>query len=466
MSRLPIRARLTLAFAGAMAALLTGLAFLLLNHLAVSLDKTVDQGLRARAADVAALVQQSDTGLRQAQPSPVGSGESFAQILDRQGRIIDETKGLSARPLLDPSQLAHARTAPLLIGHTRRSGADVRLLAMPVHAQGEQLVIVVGAPLAARDQALASLRSELLIGGPAALLATSLIAYLLAAAALRPVERMRDRASTISDRRLSERLPVPRARDELARLGRTLNDMLARIESGLNKERRFVADASHELRTPLALLRAEVELALEQPRSESELRAALRSVGEEADRLSQLAEDLLLLARLDEGRLVLREETLEVRALFDDVAARFERRAADASRAIVVGTTQARARGDRLRLEQALANLVENALRHGGGEIDLYARETDTAVELHVTDGGPGIPSGFLPRAFDRFSRADNARAGAGSGLGLAIVAEVAAAHGGSAAAANRPHGGADVWLSLPRTRSQPALPELAASVA
>src|SRR5581483_3502798 len=199
------------------------------------------------------------------------------------------------------------------------------------------------------------------------------------AAALRPVERMRARADTISERHLSERLPLPRARDELARLGQTLNAMLARIEAGVARERRFVADASHELRAPLALLRAEVELALEQRRPEPELRAALRSVGEEAD----------LLARLDEGRLPLHHERIDVVALLDAVVTRFERRSAEAHRPITVVPVPVRLEGDRLRLEQALANLLENALRHGGGAIDLYVRETDEAVELHVADHGP-----------------------------------------------------------------------------
>src|SRR5581483_5773336 len=392
-SRLPIRVRLTLAFAAAMAALLAALAFLLLHHLAGSLDATLDQGLRARADDVTALVRQSDTGLRDATSSPAAV-KSFAQILDRHGRIVDETRGLGARPLLDSRQLARARAAPLLVGRARRLGVDVRLLAVAVSAQDQPLVVVVGAPLSARDAAIASLRSELLFGGPAALLATALIAYLLAAAALRPVERLR----------------VPRARDELARLGQTLNAMLARIEHGVAREHRFVADASHELRAPLTLLRAEVELALEQPRPEPELRAALRSIGEEADRLSQLAEDLLLLARLDEGRLPLHNEPIEVRALFDAVASRFQRRIVDARRALTVTPVEACLEGDRLRLEQALGNLLENAIRHADGGIDLYARETADVVELHVADDGPGFPDGFLPEAFARFSRADNAR--------------------------------------------------------
>ncbi|MGH3009846.1 MAG: sensor histidine kinase [Gaiellaceae bacterium] len=453
MSRLPVRVRLTLAFAAVMALVLAGVGLFLSQRLAGSLDASLDQGLRARAADVAAVVQQSDSALRQAGPSPVSASGSFAQVLDARGRIVDETHGAGSRPLLDQPQLAHARTAPLLVGRARRLGADVRLLAAPVRAQGQRLVILVGVPLAARDNAVGNLHRELLWAGPPTLLLTSLIAYLLAAAALRPVERMRRRAETISEHRLSERMPVPAVRDELTRLGRTLNDMLARIETAVANERRFVADASHELRSPLSLLRAEVELALEQPPDATTLRDALRSIGEEADRLSNLAEDLLLLARLDDGRLPLREEQLPVDDLLADVAARFARRASESGHAIHIKAPPIEIFADRLRLEQALANLLENALRHGDGDITLAAADTDDTVAFHVTDQGAGFPPDFLPRAFARFTRADEARTGPGTGLGLAVIAEIAAAHGGTCAATNLAGGGADVSLCIPGVR-------------
>jgi heavy metal sensor kinase len=452
MSRLPVRVRLTAVFVAAMAAILAGLGFLLVDHLAASLDRTLDQGLRARATDVSALIQQADTGLQQAHITANGATTSFAQVLDTQGRIVDETRGLGSQPLLGAAQLRHARSAPLLVGRVRRLGSDVRLLATPVHAQDRQLVIVVGDTLRQRDQALATLHRELFIGGPLALVAVALLGYLLAAGALRPVERIRARADAISERDLSQRLPVPHARDELARLGETLNTMLARIERAMNNERTFVADASHELRSPLALIRTEVELALEQPRSPTELQAALQSIGEEADRLSQLTEDLLLLARLDEGQLPLRQEPFEVRALLENVATRFQRRAHDAGRTIDIDAADLQIYGDRLRLEQALANLLENALRHGDGNITLSTTETADAIRLHVTDHGPGFPPDFLPQAFTRFSRADNTRPRTGTGLGLAIVSEIANAHSGTATATNTPESGADVWLSLPRT--------------
>jgi two-component system OmpR family sensor kinase len=458
MSRLPLRLRLTLGSALVMAAVLAGIAFLLVHHLASSLDTTLNQGLRARAGDVAALVRQSDTGLRDAGASPVFTGGSVAQVLSARGLVVDATRGARTRPLLDASQQAHALRGPLFVGRVRRLGGDMRLLAAPLRAQDQRLVVVVGEPLANRDAALASLRDELIWVGPLTLLLTSLVAYLLATAAVRPVERMRRQAGSISERRLSERLPLPQARDELFRLGETLNAMLARIESGVANERRFVADASHELRTPLSLLRAEVELALEERRDTAELEAALRSIGEEADRLSQLTEDLLLLARLDEGRLPLRSEEVDVDALFAGVAARFERRARQDGRAIDSGAGGLRIRGDRLRVEQALGNLVENALRHGAGTIRLHATRAGDAVALHVADEGAGIPPDFLPRAFARFSRADDSRTRAGTGLGLAIVAEIAAAHGGAVEAGNRPEGGAELTLTVPSATPAPAL--------
>jgi two-component system, OmpR family, sensor kinase len=300
------------------------------------------------------------------------------------------------------------------------------------------------------DEALDSLGTLLLIGGPAALLLASLAGYAAAGAALRPVESMRRRASEISASGPEERLPVPAANDELRRLGRTLNEMLARIEATLERERRFVDDASHELRTPLALHRAELELALRHSRSEDELRAAIASGLEEVDRLAQLGDDLLVVARSGEGGLEVTAEPVRAAELFAAVAKRFEARASESSRGLTVGEGgDLRISGDRLRLEQALTAMVDNALRHGGGTVQLWAAASGGMVELHVGDRGAGFPPEFLPHAFERFSRADAARARGGSGLGLAIVATIARAHGGDASASNDP-AGADVWIEIP----------------
>jgi signal transduction histidine kinase len=257
------------------------------------------------------------------------------------------------------------------------------------------------------------------------------------------------------------RLPVPAARDEISRLATTLNEMLARLEAAFEHERRFVANASHELRTPLAMLRTELELALRRPRSHDELHDAVRSAAQETNRLSQLAEDLLLIARADQGGLPIRRERVPVGELFGTIADRFARRAQEHGHAIDVRLADAAVDADPSRVEQALSNLVENALVHATGPIDLYAVERDDVVELHVADSGPGFPDGFIDRAFDRFSRADDARSSGGSGLGLSIVALIAEAHGGEAGVANRPDGGGDAWIVLPRARTAHAQPTL-----
>jgi two-component system, OmpR family, sensor kinase len=227
--------------------------------------------------------------------------------------------------------------------------------------------------------------------------------------------------------------------------------MLDRLEAALERERRFVDDASHELRTPLALHKTELELALRYADSEAELRAAMTSAIGEIDRLVQLAEDLLVVARSQEGELALARETLRAGDLFATVGERFRARAAQEGRALDAdGDSDTSVIGDRVRLEQALTSLVDNALRHGGGAVRMWARRNGSVVELHVRDQGPGFDPEFIGRAFERFSRADEARGRGGTGLGLAIVETIARAHGGSAHVANRPEGGADVWIDLP----------------
>jgi signal transduction histidine kinase len=312
----------------------------------------------------------------------------------------------------------------------------------------------VGATREDREEALSSLRTVLLTGGPIALLLAALAGYGLATAALRPVGAMRHEAAEISRLGSGRRLPVPPAGDELARLGGTLNEMLARLEKSAERERGFVASASHELRTPLALLKAELELALREGRTAEELRAAVSSAAGESDRLVQLAEDLLVLARADEGKLPVRPEPLDAAELLHTTARRFEARANELSRRLWIDAPDGLTLyADRLRTEQALANLVDNALRHASGTVELQAERTDDAVRLHVRDHGPGFDPALNGHAFERFTRGDRARSRGGTGLGLAIVDAIASSHGGRAAASAREDGGgADVWIELPRS--------------
>jgi two-component system OmpR family sensor kinase len=454
-SRIPIRLRVTMAFAIALVIVLAGIGSFLYLQFRAGLDGSINQGLRTRAGDVTALVQQADSGLTQSGSSPLTArGESFAQILTATGRIFDSTPLIKAAPILDRAQVSRVLSAGsmfLQISPRGRISEDARLLATPVQAQGRRLVVVVGISLAERSDALRQLAGLLLIGGAAALVLVSAAGYLAVAGALRPIESMRARASEISGGTPDERLPVPPARDEVARLGTTLNSMLGRLEAAFARERRFVADASHELRTPLGILKTELELALRGSHSKAELEDSIRSAAAETDRVVQLAEDLLVIARADQGRLPMRRASVDLDSMFDGVRQRFERRAIEQQRPLLVqAPPHSTVSADQLRLEQALGNMVDNALRHGAGPITITAVETPGGTELHVTDSGHGISPEFVAVAFERFTREDRSRGQGGSGLGLAIVQAIAHAHGGQAHAASSEAGGADFWITLP----------------
>jgi signal transduction histidine kinase len=265
---------------------------------------------------------------------------------------------------------------------------------------------------------------------------------------------MRARAATISTDEISTRLPLPEASDEIQALGRTLNEMLDRLEQGLAHERQFVANASHELRMPLAVLKAELEVALRERGSEQQLRTAMASAIEETDRIVKLAEDLLLLARAQDGTLPLASMLLPVAELVGELGERFEPVVSGSGRALVVDVARlpadARIRADPDRIRQAISNLIDNSLRYGDGPVTLWARIAAGRVELHVSDRGKGFGDEFAARAFHRFSRADLARRRGGVGLGLTIVRTIAQAHGGDAGIADLPQGGADVWIAIP----------------
>jgi len=453
LARVPIRLRLTLAFAIAMAVVLLATGLFLYLRLEAALDQAIDQSLRGRADDVAALVRVSGFALREEGWSRLVDQEAnVAQVLNPDGVILDSTPGVGGHRLLTDPQLARAAQAMIMVDRPLVPGFDdpLRLLATPVQGQDGPVVVIVGASVEEQKEALESLLAQMLLGGPIVLLLASLLGYSLAAATLRPVESMRREAEAVSAAKPGRRLPLPPADDEIARLGRTLNTMLGRLESALARERQFVSDASHELRTPLAALRTELEIALRRKRTPEEMEAAMRSAEEETERLCRLAEDLLVLARADDGSLPVRQEQLPATELLTAVRERYGRQAADVGRPLQIqADDQLELHVDRLRVEQALGNLVENALLHGRGRILLIARRRDGRVELHVRDEGSGFPPEFIERAFDRFSRSDSARQGPGVGLGLAIVDLIARAHGGSAHAANH-NGGADVWLELP----------------
>ena len=455
MSRLPIRARLTLAFALAVTLVFAGTGLFLYLRMGAELDRSLDAGLRSRAADLVALITEGSVELEKTEvPGLAADSLSLTQVLAADGAIDDATRAIRDVPLLTPTQAARARSGPIVFNRTSplAAGEPIRVVAAPAREEGRIRIAVVAASLAPRAEALNGLAALLLLGGPVAVALISLAGYLLAGAALGPVEAMRARAEQISAGPGQELLPVPPARDEISRLGETLNRMLARLRGALARERRFVADASHELRTPLSILKSEVDLALEERPDREALLKTMSSVGEETERLIRLAEDLLVVARSDERGLPLRIEVIDAPALGERLRSRFEPRARAAGRGLAFDAGGVdRLSADILRIEQALVHLLDNALRYGAGEVNLTFGTVGEGVRIAVTDRGPGFPDALLEHAFERFTRGEDARRKDGSGLGLAIVRTIAEAHGGQARAENSAAGTTvDIWLPQP----------------
>jgi signal transduction histidine kinase len=458
LSRLPIRLRLTIAFAVAMVIVLAAAALFVYLRQRDDLTNAIDHNLRSRSNDVTVLISGSDADLEEVRGNRLTSTETnFVQVLAPDGRRLDKTGGFSG-PALSPDDARRGSEAEMTVERTV-AGVDgkARMLVRPVDTRGRRFVVVTGASLDNRDDTLAGLIKSFLIGGPVAVLLASGIGYLLAAAGFAPVEAMRERAKKISLTQGNEQLPLPEAQDEVRRLGETLNEMIVRLRDSFDRERQFVADASHELRTPIAILKTELEAAIRSASAGSELREPLVGALAEADQLAQLADDLLLIAQATDGRLPVKRETLPIRDLLERARDRFADRARQQGRRIdvqVAGDPSASI--DPIRIRQALGNLLENALRHGGGEIRLSAHEKGETVEIDVSDRGAGFPAELGGRAFERFARADGARTESGAGLGLAIVQVIAEAHGGTAAIVNGSSAGATVRLRIPQS-SEPS---------
>jgi heavy metal sensor kinase len=370
--------------------------------------------------------------------------------------VIDSSPGL-VQPLLGPEEIAGVVRPTFLDRRVAGVVDAARLLVVPEKAAPGGLLLVVGSSMSDRSDALKTLTVFFVVAGPLALLLASLAGWVVAGSALRPVERMRRQASAISASGMDRRLTVPAAEDEIRRLANTLNEMLARLEDSILRERRFLDDASHELRTPLTALKSELDVARSRPRSVDELSRALESASEETDRLARLADDLLVLSRARNGRVPLLREDTSLPDLLASSAKLFRARADTAGIRIETSAPEADVFIDGVRVRQALDNLIDNAIRHShaGSVVDLSAQVNGDVVRIVVADEGSGFPAGFERDAFEPFNRAaldrgDPARSdGRGAGLGLAIVRAVAVSHGGDVSAENGPEGGARVTVTI-----------------
>jgi two-component system, OmpR family, sensor kinase len=444
-SRISLRARLTLAFAAGVAVVSLGVGAFVYQQVQDDLRHQVDLGLRGRAQ--ALLARPAQLGrLAGTSGHLADNDESYAQLLAPDGRVIAATSSALGGPLVDPSQLRGSR--PSFVDG-RPPGLDQsRLLVVPFAHAGRPAYLVVGATLSDTYEALGRLILILGLALPAALLVSSLIGWWLAGAALAPVRRMSEQAAAIDPARPGQRLAVPRSDPGLAVLAVTLNRTFERLQQAIEREHAFAANASHELRTPLTILKAEVDTALSRERPADELRAALASAAAEVEQLIRIAEGLLAIARSTDGRLPLERCATALPELVSGRAAAFADRAAANGVKLVAVADPAVANIDPLRARQALDNLLDNALRHARSEVRVEAMVEPGSVRLTVADDGPGFSAAALGAAFQPFNHA--AADHGGAGLGLALSRAVAEAHGGTAVARNREGGGAEVVLRLP----------------
>jgi signal transduction histidine kinase len=428
-----LQARVTMTAAAGLLVAFAAADLLLFNALRVSLTRSVDDSARQGATEVAALIDAN----RLPDPVPVVTGTVTIQVLDASGRIVDVSPGADQLvPLLTPAQAASsARTGAAypLVGAPYDMPSLLRVTA--VAADGGDLVIAA-VSYGSAGNSLLVVAKALAFGTPLLFILFTGATWLVVGSTLRPVAELRRGASRITATGIPHDLPVPEARDEVRLLALTLNDMLLRLAAAGQRQRDLVSDTAHELRSPIASIRAQLEVALDHPESQDWAETAA-GVLTDTLRLSRLAEDLLMLARLDEsGGRIRGAATLDLAALSATVAERY----AGARVAVVVPVADGvLVTGDRDGLDRLLVNLMDNAVRYARSQVTVavHVQPGDQCVVLAVTDDGPGIPAADAERAFGRFTRLDAARSRdgedpGGAGLGLAIVRATARAHGGT----------------------------------
>ncbi len=445
-SRWSVRTRSAVAstFVVALCLLLAGGALLLV--LFRSLEGSTQAMAASRTAQLAdQLHTESAADLDEALLA-TDSQVGVVQVIDQSGVLVAQSAGSPPEPVV------HQTLPP---GSTQRFGRvqigsdwDLWVMAVGVKTPSGPVTVLVGADREPVEDVIMTVAVLLALGGPIVLALVAFGTYRLVGAALRPVERIRARVSSMTGGKLAERIPVPAADDEVTRLAVTMNDMLDRLQANQAAQRRFVSDASHELRSPLASITAALDLAHQRP---DLLNQSLidDSLLPEAQRMHSLIEDLLLLARVDE----LAGHHITVDVDFDDIVLAEAERVRSFTRLKVVAEVKpARVLGDPDALARLVRNLVDNAVRHAQNGIRLESAVSGGRARVVISDDGPGVPPDDRQRVFGRFVRLDTPRdrAAGGAGLGLSIVAEIAEAHHGTVNVQDSACGGARFVVDLP----------------
>ncbi len=422
-----------------------------------------DEQLLNQAALTLASVQVAD-GDPTMEPSAVGAagGEYFLRLFNHEGRLLVDT---GPEPGGIPLGMPAVRSA--LGGRTDFSNAldedreTLRIVSVPVLGPDDNPEVVgalqIGLDRNEIDEPLAGFLTSLALAGPIVLLLAACAGYLLAGRALAPVVTITGLAANIGAGDLHARLNLHLPDDELGRLARTFDAMLARIDDAFTRQRRFTGDAAHEMRTPLSLMRGQVDLALARPRTNDEYREALRGIDGDLARLTGLVSTLLALARADAGQLASERMSFDLASTVDLVFEQYAPLATEAGIDLSKEAAPATLIGDEDLMVQLLVNLIDNALAHtpAGGTVTIGCQPVDGQVHLWVADSGEGIAPEHLEHLFDRFYRVDAGRSRnqGGAGLGLAICKAIAEGHGGTIALTSERGRGARVDVTLPGAR-------------
>ncbi|MBS9534018.1 HAMP domain-containing protein [Mycobacterium sp. M1] len=445
-----VRTRSALAAAVVMALCLAVAGGILLLVLYRSLESTAQTAAGLRAERIAVALRADDLDDLDSTLLATDGQIGAVQIIGAAGLIRAASNGAPRSPL---AAVSVASGQAHYLGRVKTAaGAEYWVSARGATADGEPVTILVAVNREPVESIVTKVGVLLAVGAPVLIGLVAVATYRLTGAALTPVEAIRARVASISSTDLSQRVPVPATGDEIAQLAATMNAMLARLERGRAAQLRLVGDVSHELRSPLATISTALELAAGRP---DLLDADLidGSLLPEARRMNRLIEDLLLLARSDEGVLGLRREDVDV----DDLLLAEVTRLTSLGPVHPVACIQpCRTVGDRAALARVIRNLVDNAARHAAGTVTLDCHPEPGRVVISVADDGPGIPAADRERVFERFVRLDAARtrAAGGSGLGLAIVDGVVRSHGGTVTVGDGPDGGAVFTVVLPQADS------------
>ncbi len=451
--RLGVRARLTLVAVVLVGVVLAVGGWLLVWIAGNRIEDAIVDGAEARLESLVAFA--SGGGL--ADPLPSRDAELIAQVIDAEGRVVAADRVLQGIPALAAPGLAVGELVEYTSQDLLEPFEDAvvedegpyMVLVQGVELDGGSGVVLVAASLEPAANARRAVIPVLGVGLPLLLAVLAAVTWLLTGRALRPVERMRAEAVGISGADLHRRLPVPAPRDEVRALAESLNEMLARLEGAMARQRQFVADASHELRSPLAALQAMIDVALDDP-DPAAREAARRDLGGEVDRMERLVSGLLVLASSDEGQAPARRVEVDLDQVAGREAEAAARRTGVAVDASAIGPV--RVLGDPDRLARLVRNLVDNAARHAAAQVWVAADTENGEAVLTVSDDGPGIPHGMRERVFERFVRLDEGRSrdAGGAGLGLAVARAIARSHGGDVVVAEPRHGGATLEVRLP----------------